>query len=136
MFIEDVIFSGDNSQRSFGFFTAPGKWREQATAVQTMIRLLPDPRKDPKILSEKPDGVWAYEFKDANGQPIIMAWNAGKGEVDHTFPMTAKTATQVDMLGKVTPLEITAGKVTIKLTEAPTYIVPQSKDVVEAILSK
>ena len=41
MYVEDIIYGPDNTRRSFGFFTAPGKWRQQAKATEVMIKVLP-----------------------------------------------------------------------------------------------
>jgi len=137
MYIDDIIYSKDNSRRAFGFFTAPGKWRQQATATRVMIRLLPDPRKEPKILSEEAGeqaGVFAYRFQGANGWPVIMAWNAGDGQVERQFKVDGKGATLVEMLGKTEPLAVGDGQVKVRLSEAPIYIVPATQDEVDKLL--
>lgn len=139
MFIEDIIYGPDNTRRSFGFFTAPGKWRQQATATQVMIRLIPDPRKNVKIISEEPGGVWAYQFTGADGKPVIMAWYTGQGEVEREMSIPGSPACQVDMLGKVTPLSPlgqAAPTVKVKLSETPTYLVPGEAKAVEEMLKK
>jgi hypothetical protein len=136
MYLEDIIYRQDNTRRSFGFLLEPGKWREQATALQTMIRLLPDPRKGARIIEENEKGICAYQFKGANGLPIIMAWNAGEGKVDHEFDLKGRKAALVNMLGKEGQiLEVRKGKVKVSLTEAPVYIVPASKAVVDKLFN-
>ena len=123
MYIEDIIYGPDQTRRSFGFFTAPGKWREQAKATRVMIRLVPDPRKDAKVLSEEPDGVWAYGFTAFDGLPVIMAWHTGEGEVERQFDVGGG-ATLVSMLGKASSPTVRDRKVTVTLSEAPVYILP------------
>ncbi len=127
MYVEDIIYGPDNSRRSFGFFVKPGQWREQAKATRVMIKLIPDPRKDVRTLSEKADGVCAFEFKGPGGEPVLMAWNAGEGAVEHQFDGYGKGAILVDMLGAVSRVEAEGGKVKLKLTEAPVYVLSQQK---------
>jgi len=134
MYIEDIVYSKDNTKRSFGFFTAPGQWRQQATAVQVQIRLLPDPRKDCKILREEENGPFAYQAKGAGGWSIIAAWNSGEKEVEQSFDVAAKEATLVDMLGRTSSLKIEGGKVKVTLGEAPVYIVPAAQADVAKVL--
>ena len=137
MYMVDIIYRQDNTRRSFGFFTDPGKWREQATALQTMIRLMPDPRKNPQIIAENNKGFNAYKFNGANGLSIIMAWNAGEGQIDNEFEIKGSKATIVNMLGnEVQPITINNGKVKVTLSEAPVYIIPASKAAVDKLLSK
>ena len=124
MYITDIVYRLDNTKRSFGFFTAPGKWREQATATEVMIGLIPDPRKDARILSEEQGGVFSYQFKGGDGSPVIMAWTTGKDEVEREFELAGKGATLVDMLGKRSPVEAPGGKIKVTLGEAPVYLVP------------
>jgi len=123
MYIEDIIYGPDQTRRSFGFFTAPGKWREQAKATRVMIRLVPDPRKDAKIISEEPDGVWAYRFTGFDGQPVIMAWHTGEGQVEREFDVGGGAA-MVDMLSNTSSPTVTGGKVKVTLSEAPVYVLP------------
>jgi hypothetical protein len=144
MYIEDIIYSTDNTRRSFGLFTAPGKWREQATAARTMIRLLPDPRRGARVLGEEMTkdadgkdhpGVWAYRFNGANGWPIIMAWNAGDGRVAREFAVASADVTLVDMLGKSGAVQPSGGNVKVDLEEAPVYIVPAAMADVDRLLA-
>jgi hypothetical protein len=137
MYMVDIIYSQDNTRRSFGFFTNPGQWREQATALQTMIRLLPDPRMSPKILEENDKGIIAYQFNGIKNLPVLMAWNAGEGQTEKEFSIKGKRAVLVDMLGKkVRPLEVKKGKVVVTLSEAPVYIIPASQKEIEGYLQK
>ncbi len=137
MYMVDIIYRQDNTRRSFGFFTDPGKWREQATALQTMIRLMPDPRKNPQIIAENNKGFNAYKFNGANGLSIIMAWNAGEGQIDNEFEIKGSKATIVNMPGnEVQPITINNGKVKVTLSEAPVYIIPASNAAVDKLLSK
>ena len=137
MYMVDIIYSQDNTRRSFGFFTAPGHWREQATALQTMISIMPDPRKNATIIEESDNGINAYNFKGTNNLPVIIAWNAGEGSIEKEYTVDGKKAVVVDMLGKeVKALDINKGLVKVTLTEAPVYIISASKKDVEKILQK
>jgi hypothetical protein len=137
MYMVDIIYRQDNTRRSFGFFTDPGKWREQAVALQTMIRLMPDPRKNPQILAESDKGINAYKFNGAKGLSVIMAWNAGEGVVEHEFDIKGKKEVLVDMLGKeLKALTVKNGKVNVSLSEAPVYIVPASKTTVGKLFNE
>jgi len=127
MYLVDIIYRTDNTRRSFGFYSAPGHWREQAKALETMIHLLPDPRKNAVILEESENGVYAYRFTGAKGLSIIMAWNVGEGEIIREFDIKVKEATSVDMFGKnLQTLVVKKGKVHLSLGEAPVYIVNAS----------
>jgi len=135
MYMKDIIYRQDNTRRSFGFFTAPGLWREQAKALQVMIRLLPDPRGKSTILQEKAEGVFAYFFKGAGKWPVLMAWNAGEGEVKSEFRMKAKEVILVNMTAtEIRKLEATKGKVSISLNEAPVYLISAPLKEVEELL--
>jgi hypothetical protein len=137
MYMVDIIYRQDNTRRSFGFFTDPGQWREQATALRTMIKLMPDPRRNSHIIVENDKGFNAYQFNGANGLSIIMAWNSGEGVVEQEFDIKGKKAAIVNMLGnEVQSLAINNGKVKVTLSEAPVYIIPTSKAVVDKLLSK
>ena len=92
-----------------------------------MIRLVPDPRKDVKVLSEEPDGVWAYRFTGFDGRPVIMAWHTGEGEVERQFDVGGGAA-MVDMLGKASSPTVSDRKVKVTLSEAPVYILPFGAD--------
>ena len=127
MFVEDIVYGPDSTRRSFGFFTAPGVWRDQATATRVMIKLIPDPRQDAKVLMEEPDGVWAYQFTGVGGLPIVMAWNAGKGTVEKEIPIP-NACVQVDMVGKVILREVApkdARTAKVQLSETPMYFISQ-----------
>lgn len=135
MYLEDIIYRQDNTRRSFGFYTAPGKWREQATALQTMIRLMPDPRKNPEIITENDKGPNAYKFNGANDNSVIMAWNAGEGTIEYEFKVKGKKAAMINMLDKNSKtLEVKKGNVHVTLSEAPVYIVFASKSSADKML--
>ncbi|MBN2583735.1 MAG: hypothetical protein JXL80_11770 [Planctomycetes bacterium] len=123
MYMTDIVYSKDNTRRSFGLFLAPGKWREQAAALRIMVRLMPEPRKDAKIVAEEAGGVFAYELSGATGQPVLMAWHTGTGQVEREFPAADGPLTLVDMLGKTSELKAQGGKVRLTLGEAPVYVV-------------
>ncbi len=123
MYMEDIVYSKDNTRRAFGMFLRPGVWREQAKALRVMLRLLPEPREGAKILSEESNGVFAYELPGVDGRPVLMAWNAGDGTVVREFPAPKGPLTRVDMLGNVTAVTAENGTLRLSLDEAPVYIV-------------
>jgi hypothetical protein len=133
MYIQDIIYGPDNTRRSFGFFTEPGKWREQATATEVMIDLIPDPRKDAKIVEESADGVNVFRFKGRGGHEVVMAWNAGEGTVEREFDFK-RGVTLVSMLGESDTPRVAGNRIKVALTEAPVYLVYADKAAVDALL--
>ncbi len=137
MYLEDIIYRQDSTRRSFGFFTAPGKWREQATALHTMIQLIPDPRINPKILDENKNGVYAYQFSGFKDSHIIMAWNTGEELANYEFKVNTGVVTVVNMFGTIfNQLKVRNGKIQVSLSEAPVYIIPETKANVERLINK
>jgi hypothetical protein len=147
MYIEDIVYGPDNTRRSFGFFTAPGQWREQASATRVMKRLIPDPRKDVKIVSDKEKGAYAYQFQGNGKWPVLMAWADGNqperwalpvgapGEARlHLFEASGDSLTQVDMQGICSQVKIVGGDVALTLTEEPVYLIAAPKEDVEKLL--
>ncbi|NLF30791.1 MAG: hypothetical protein GX591_07885 [Planctomycetes bacterium] len=132
MYLVDIIYREDGSRRSFGLFPAPGQWRKQATATEVMIDLIPDPRRDVRILSQMPGGLFAYRFAGPEGVPIVMAWNASDTPGQASFALEGEQFCRVDMLGGVEPLDAADGVVTVAIGEAPVYIVPRPADTVAA----
>jgi len=135
MFIDDIVYGPDNSRRSFGFFVKPGEWREQALATRVMCRLIPDPRKNPVVVSEEPSGVWAYRFADWKGREILMAWNSGETEIVREMPVSGRVHTLVSLLGEATALRAVDGKVKLTLSEAPVYVVQAGLEETKALLA-
>jgi len=138
MYIADIVYGDDNTQRSFGFFTAPGKWREQATATRVMMRLIPDPRKGSRSLGDEKASQFIYAFQGAGDRTVVMAWTAG----DKTLPCElnlpagfgGESATLVEMLGRCSTVKTEGGKVKLNLTEAPVYFIPAAREDVEKLL--
>jgi hypothetical protein len=138
MYISDIVMSSDNTQRSFGFFTAPGKWREQATATKVMKRLIPEPRKRARNLGGEEGSLFNYAFEGVGGRTVVMAW------IDANEPVPCKlkapagaggeAVTLVDMLGKCSTAKVVGGTVKLQLTEAPVYLVRGTKEEVEKLL--
>lgn len=148
MYIEDIVYGPDNTQRSFGFFTAPGKWREQATATKVMKRLIPDPRKNAQRVCER---GYVYRFQPQVQPTVVMGWADGNEPVEQEVTIgkgsalapegpimvttdAAGPVTIVDMLGNCSAATVTAGKVKVTLTEAPVYLIPASREEVEKLL--
>lgn len=145
MYVRDILHAATlpgqgETQRNFGFFFEPGKWKEQAVATRVMTRLLPDPRREVTTLHEEPKGVHAYCFQGLDDLSVIMAWHSAEGSEQRQFSLPLGKfvdATCVDMLGKdVRPLAVSQdGKVTVTLGEAPVYIVPAAEARVRAVLA-
>jgi hypothetical protein len=146
MYVRDIVHAetipGQGlTQRNFGFFFEPGKWKEQAVATRVMTTLIPDPRLEVMTIHEEPKGVYAYQFKGLDGMPVLMAWHSAEGmQEQRSFGLTlsgGREATLVDMLGRdVRPITLTEdGKVTVTLGEAPVYLVPAPADRVRAALA-
>lgn len=126
MYITDIIYADDNSRRSFGFFTQPGKWRQQAVAVQTMMRLIPHPRFEPEIIQQQHCGTWVYRFHGSDWTTVYMVWNASGETEEYRLPVRREnmTVTLVDMLGnELGTVEAVDGRVNIKAGEAPIYVI-------------
>jgi hypothetical protein len=137
MYDEDIVMSSDNSQRSFGFFTGPGKWRQQATATKVMERLIPDPRKGSRSLGDEKRSIFNYAFDGAANRIVSMAWTDGDKPVPCELkapPGPGETVTLVDMLGKCSTVKVEDGKVKLDLTEAPVYLVRAAQEEVEKLL--
>ena len=124
MYVTDIVYSRDGSRRSFGFFPEPGEWREHAYAASIMRRLVPDPRVDVEILAQEPGGAWAYRFRGAGGEPVIMAWHSGgRISVPRRFDVERRQLTRVSMLGETSTIPAEDGQVAVTLAEAPIYLV-------------
>jgi len=135
MYIADIIYGPDQSKRAFGVFTAPGKWRPQATALEVMIDLLPDPSKGPKSLDAIVGGANACRFTGAKGMPVIMAWSDGPAPIKRQFPVEGDVCTLVTMMGECSPANVKDGKVEVQLSEAPVYLAPATVEQVGKILN-
>jgi hypothetical protein len=138
MYITDIVMREDNTQRSFGFFTAPGKWREQATATKAMMRLVPDPRKGSRVLRAEKGGIFNYAFEGADHRTVVMAWTDGdepaRCELKMPAGFAAEAVTLVDILGNCSSAKIEDGGVKLDLTEVPVYLVPAAREEVEKLL--
>jgi hypothetical protein len=124
-----IMFATDTDNFNAGFFLRDGKWRPSATAVATMIQLIPSPRLE-SALSDGADGYYAYAFyrasvprtETAGDARVIMAWNvAGPKTVEIPLAGRGKPVL-VDMLGGEKPLEAKGGKVTVEVGPLPIYI--------------
>ena len=109
-----------------GFFLNNGSWRPSAFAVQTIVKLMPNP-KIKKAVSDGVDGYYAYECqadglaKESPQGLVIMAWNvAGPKTVEITVP-TPK-AQVVDMLGHEKTVAAKDGKITVEVGPCPVYV--------------
>jgi hypothetical protein len=124
-----IMFTSDSDGFNGGFFTrGDKKWRPSATAVQTMIKLMPNPRLV-KALSDGQDGYYVYEFAaDALSvrkprEMVTMAWNvAGSKKVE--IPVATASARVTDMLGTDVEVKAEGGKISIEVGPRPVYISP------------
>jgi hypothetical protein len=118
----DIMFIVDSDGFNGGFFprgNAP--WRPSAHAVQTMIRLMPNPRLV-ETLSDGDDGCFAYVF-DANGvsgRRVIMAW-VSTGARTVTIPCMG-AARLTDMLGAQSTIERRESGVRLHAGPYPVYV--------------
>ena len=128
-----VMFAVDTDNFHGGFFLKDGSWRPSAHAVQTMIRLLPDPRLTSAI-SDGKNGFFAYTFASGAMPPapkdVIMAWNVN-GPIAVQIPAPAENVRVTDMLGHETELFAKDGKITLTVGPCPVYVAPVA-DTVQA----
>ena len=59
--------------------------------------------------------------KGLRSREVIVAWSSGE-ETDFEVPLDARKARVTSMLGEVTKVPVSNGRLRIRLTGAPTYI--------------
>lgn len=121
-----IMFATDTDNTNKGVFARDGSWRAAAYAVQTMIRMLPDPRIV-SVISDGAEGFYAYQFdpgstgKETLRSPVVMAWNvAGPKVVD--IPCKPGRAVVTDMLGNSAQHTVEGGVLAIEVGPCPVYI--------------
>jgi len=102
-------------------------WRPAAYAIQTMIRLMPNPKLK-RIIVDGDDGVFAYEFlcdkRDPRRGTTVMAWKVTGGGKALRLPVSYSRPVIVDMLGAREPATATVdrGAVTAVVGPYPIYV--------------
>lgn len=119
-----------------------------AMAVAAMTRIV-DGTRTLGYLKDAPAGVYGYAFQRLNGGPIVTAlwthdnahWNATSGFSDtYTVayalaidaPNTSGSVTVLDEMGNAAELPYADGRVALKLSEAPVYVVSTHASVIKA----
>jgi hypothetical protein len=108
-----IMFATDTDNFNAGFFLRDGSWRPSAKAVQTMIKLMPEPQLT-AVISDGEDGMFIYEFGRT-----VMAWRA-EGTREAKITVKGKGAVVTDLLGQ--SQEVRAGTVTIEVGPLPMYV--------------
>ena len=119
-----MMFSTDTDNFNGGFFLRDGTWRPSARAVQTMIRMLPDPRLT-GALHDGEAGLHVYTFAPgaANASEVLMAWNVA-GPRAWSWPTTTRRVRVTDMLGHETEQAAVNGRITLTVGPCPVWIQP------------
>ena len=122
-----IMFISDSDGFNGGFFTRGDReWRPSAYAVQTMVKLMPNPKLT-KAVSDGADGYYAYEFRaDGNlaSDPdmlVTMVWNVAGPKTVEISGLT-HTARVTDMLGNVKKVAAKDGKISIEVGPCPVYV--------------
>jgi hypothetical protein len=120
----NIMFIVDSDGFNGGFFTRSGKWRPAAYAVQTMIKLMPNPHLT-GALSDGEDGCLAYIFNpdsnDNSKSQVIMLWNVA-GPRKFTVPCKGKVKV-FDMLGNLLQNKKSDGSLTLQIGPCPVYVI-------------
>jgi hypothetical protein len=118
----------DTDTVNSGFLNDDGTRRPSATAVQTMIRLMPKPRlvAAPR---DGEDGIYVYQIKtnaDAPASPVVtMAWSVLPQTKPTEIVWPHSGGTSLSMLGVNTPLPPpNAGYLALVLNPEPVYLTP------------
>ncbi len=120
-----VMFLLDADNFNGGFFNNQTRaWRESARAVQTMTRIMPNP-KIAGAISDGADGYYAYRFESnclAQSSPIIIAaWNVA-GEKNVAIPCDSGDYIVTDMLGGTIETTNEGSGINIQIGPCPVFI--------------
>ncbi len=118
-----IMFAADTDNTNTGVFNRDGTWRASAAAINTMMRVLPEPVLL-EAISDGEDGYFAYRIEGANGAPVVMAWNVAGPKVVE-IPMAGNACMVVDMLGEGTRVQVTGGKARVEIGPCPVYVQAQ-----------
>lgn len=122
------MFITDTDGFNGGFFAPDKTWRPSAKAVQTMIRLMPEPRLV-AALSDGEAGDFAYVFAPhakAGAVPVLMVWNVFGPKVVAITVAAAARVRVVDMLGVERAAVTMGGAVRVEAGPLPLYLVGDS----------
>lgn len=120
-----IMFASDTDGFNGGFFLKDGTWRPSATAVQTMIQMMPNPKLI-EALSDGEGGLYAYRYgadsdhADTPDNEVVMLWHV---QGPSTYELAASPSARVltDMLGQ--RIEIPAHvSVSIPIGPCPVYV--------------
>jgi len=123
MYVTDIIFSNDNSKRTFGFFTPDKRWRKQATATKVMIDLLGDPPEFVNAAADGVQGFYEYVFKGKNGKNVLMAWTINDEAEEKEIKVGSTSAPVIDKMGVKRILTAEDGKIKLKVSGSPQFII-------------
>lgn len=122
-----IMYVTDADHFNAGFFEKESKaWRPSATAVQTMIRTMPNPKLLGSI-SDGVDGYYAYIFQpdssenDDKARTVIMAWNV-TGPKTVQLQDLPQQITVTDMLGTEKSFAAKDGTLSLDIGPYPVYI--------------
>lgn len=118
-----IMFATDTDNYNAGFFLRDGSWRPSAHAVQTLIRVLPNPRFI-EAISDGEDGLYVYRLSPdgkEDSAPVVMAWNV-VGPTTFELPCEAENVVVTDMLGKSVSINAAEGKLTLEIGPYPVYV--------------
>jgi hypothetical protein len=142
-----TFFDLDNPQAAFGTSNIAPK--PAALEVAAMTRIL-DGTTTLGPVKNAPSGVYAYGFQQLGNGRVITAlwthnnavWPASNGTFSSTYSTnytlavdsagTSGTVQLIDAMGNVSNVNYTNGAVTLKLTEAPQYVVSTNATVAKA----
>lgn len=158
-----VFYAADPPEVGYGVFfdlvNAQGGYGQKdispkpaAMAVAAMTRIV-DGTTTLGYLNGMPKGVYAYAFQRLNGGKVVTAlwthsnasWPGANGfDASHAVnyslavdvPGKSGTVTVFDMMGNASTLPYSDGRVALKLTEAPVYVVSVNADLMRANVTK
>ncbi|WP_241269797.1 hypothetical protein [Caballeronia sp. M1242] len=158
-----VFYAADPPEVGYGVFfdlvNAQGGYGQKlispkpaAMAVAAMTRII-DGTTTLGFLNGTPKGVYAYAFQRLNGGKVVTAlwthsnasWPGANGfdatrAVNYSLAVDAPgksgTVTVFDMMGNASTMPYSDGRIALKLTEAPVYVVSTNADLMRANVTK
>jgi len=100
-------------------------FRPAAHAIQTMIRLMPNPKLK-RIISDGDGGYFAYEFvsdkRDPGSGTTVMAWTVTGGGRSVRLPVSYTRAVVTHILGARKAENVVGGAVPAEVGPCPIYV--------------